>query len=224
MALQVIGAGFGRTGTASLKIALEKLGYNKTYHMRELIQHPEQIIFWEQLEKGEDPDWEKLFEGYKATVDFPGCIFYKQIMAKYPAAKVILTTRNADTWWQSAHDTIFAASQDSTSRVMLKVLGVFIPKLRNMSRVFSFARRIIWEKMYEEKFLNKEFAKSVFRKFNEDVVAYVPKEKLLVFEIKDGWKPLCKFLDVDVPNEPFPRVNDTEEFNNRRKFFGRKKT
>lgn len=221
MAVEVIGAGFGRTGTASLKIALEKLGYNKTYHMSELIQHPEQIIFWEQLKNGETPDWEKLFDGYKATVDFPGCIFYKQLIAQYPEAKVILTTRDAGKWWQSAHDTIYAASQDKSSRILLKMLGIFIPKLNNLSRVFSFAR-IIWDKMYEGRFLDKEFAKSVFNKFNEEVVAFVPKEKLLVFEIKEGWEPLCKFLNVPVPNEPFPRVNDTEEFNNRRKFFKRK--
>jgi hypothetical protein len=223
MSIQIIGAGFGRTGTASLKLALEKLGYDKCYHMSELIQHPEQVVYWEALRAGQGPDWETLFAGYKATVDFPGCMYYKEMMKRYPNAKVILTLRDADKWWQSANDTIYGVSKNKGMRIALNIIGLFVPKLRKMNRVFSFARTTIWEQMFHGKFEDKEYAKSIFRKFNEDVIASVPKEKLLIFEVKDGWEPLCKFLNVPVPAEPFPKVNDTEEFNNRRKFWRKKK-
>src|SRR6476661_1464331 len=132
MSIQIIGAGFGRTGTASLKIALEKLGYNKCYHMSELIQNPDQVVYWQTLQAGKEPDWEDLFKGYKATVDFPGCMYYKQMMVKYPDAKVILTLRDADKWWQSAHDTIYRASRDKTMRTFMNIMGIFVPKLRKM--------------------------------------------------------------------------------------------
>jgi hypothetical protein len=223
MSIQIIGAGFGRTGTASLKLALEQLGYDKCYHMSELIQHPEQVIYWQTLQAGNQPDWNELFKGYKATVDFPGCMYYKQIMARYPDAKVILTIRDADKWWQSANDTIYRATQDTTMRRLLNIIGLFVPKLRKMGKVFEFARITIWEKMFRGKFEDKEFAKATFNKFNEEVLASVPKDKLLVFEVKQGWEPLCTFLNVPVPAEPFPKVNDTEEFNNRRKLWKRKK-
>ncbi|MES2622592.1 MAG: sulfotransferase family protein [Bacteroidota bacterium] len=223
MSIQIIGAGFGRTGTASLKLALEKLGFDKCYHMSELIQNPQQVIHWETLQAGGEPDWETLFSGYKATVDFPGCMYYRQMMKKYPDAKVILTIRDADKWYKSASDTIYRVSKDNTARTFIKILGFFIPKVRNMARVFAFASNTLWKKMFAGRFEDKEFAKLVFNKFNNDVIAYVPKEKLLIFEIKQGWEPLCKFLNVPVPAEPFPKVNDTEEFNNRRKLFKRKK-
>ncbi len=222
MSIQIIGAGFGRTGTASLKLALEKLGFDKCYHMSELIQNPQQVTYWETLQAGGEPDWETLFTGYKATVDFPGCMYYKQMMKKYPAAKVILTVRDPDKWYKSASDTIYRVGQDKTGKAFLKIIGIFVPKLRQMARVFAFATDTLWVKMFSNRFEDKEFAKSVFTKFNNDVIATVPKEKLLIFEIKEGWEPLCKFLNVPVPDEPFPKVNDTEEFNNRRKLFRRK--
>jgi hypothetical protein len=224
MSIQIIGAGFGRTGTASLKLALERLGYSKCYHMSELIQNPEQVKYWQTLQAGKEPDWNDLFKGYKATVDFPGCMYYKQMMVKYPDAKVILTMRDADKWWQSAHDTIYSASANTRMRVVMRIMGFFLPKLKRMSRVFDFANTVIWEKMFSGRFLDKEFAKPIFNKFNEEVIASVPKDKLLIFEVKQGWEPLCTFLNVPVPNEPFPKVNDTEEFNNRRKFWRKKKT
>jgi hypothetical protein len=223
MSIQIIGAGFGRTGTASLKLALERLGYSKCYHMSELIQNPEQVKYWKALQDRNEPDWNDLFKGYKATVDFPGCMYYKQLMVKYPEAKVILTLRDADKWWQSAHDTIYRATDNTGMRVVFNFIGLFVPKLRKMGRVFDFARTTIWEQMFEGKFLNKEFAKATFNKFNQDVITAVPKDKLLIFEVKQGWEPLCTFLNVPVPNEAFPKVNDTEEFNNRRKFWKRKK-
>jgi hypothetical protein len=222
MSIEIIGAGFGRTGTASLKIALEKLGYDKCYHMSELIQNPEKIGYWETLQKGGEPDWEDLFAGYKATVDFPGCLWYKQMMKKYPDAKVILTVRDPEKWYKSAYDTIYQAGPTGM-KIVLQVVALFSKKVNNMLRVFTFAQKTCWKEMFQDRFEDKQYAMDRFNKFNEEVMAYVPKEKLLIMNIQEGWEPLCKFLGKPVPAEAFPRVNDTEEFNNRRKLFKRKK-
>jgi hypothetical protein len=223
MAIEIIGAGFGRTGTLSLKFALEKLGYDKTYHMMELIATPEHLKHWQQLEAGGEPDWDELFENYKASVDFPGCIYYKEMMKRYPNAKVILTVRDPEKWYKSCSDTI-AKDMPPVATAIMSVVSLVNPKLRKMMGVFRFAKKTVWKRFFQDRFhSDKEFAMKVFTDFNEEVKKFVPADKLLVFEVKDGWAPLCKFLNKAVPLESFPKVNDTEEFNNRRKIFARKR-
>src|SRR5947208_5972250 len=122
MSLQVIGSGVGRTGTHSLKLALEQLGFGKCYHMMELFQNPEGLIHFQQAERGETVDWDKLFEGYKSAVDYPVARYYKQLIAAYPNAKIIHTLRDAESWYQSAIETIFWATNPSAGRMLSLLL------------------------------------------------------------------------------------------------------
>jgi len=212
MALQIIGTGQGRTGTMSLKLALEILGYGKCYHMFELFQHPEEIVYFEQAEKGEKVDWDKLFEGYKSAVDFPVIRYYKELMAKYPDAKLIHTTREVDSWYKSVSDTIFWASKPSFGRIFKMMVKVpFSSTLRKRLRILKYNGALL-DKFYGKDLKNKEAVTKVFKDYNEDVLKSVPHERLLVFDVKSGWEPLCKFLNVAVPSVPFPRSNSTDEF------------
>lgn len=217
MALQVIGAGIGRTGTLSLKYALEKLGYVKTYHMMELFQDPSRVNEWETLARKEEPNYDRLFEGYTAAVDFPPALYYKEFMKKYPDAKVILTVRDAEKWYKSASDTIFKAIFSPAKRILLSLPAMFSPKLRGILRIAVYIQSGIFRKMFPFGVQSKEQVIEVFNKWNEEVIRNVPAEKLLVFNVKDGWAPLCAFLNKPIPAENFPKVNSTEEFNSRRR-------
>ena len=108
MALKVIGAGFGRTGTKSLQLALEKLGFTDCYHMEALFRNPHHVKHWQDAHNKNNPDWESLFDGYQACVDFPASIYYNELAQNYPEAKVVLSTRDAEKWYQSALSTIFS--------------------------------------------------------------------------------------------------------------------
>src|SRR3712207_228473 len=117
MAIEVIGAGFGRTGTMSLKVALEELGFGPCYHMIELFGHPEHVELWETASQGKPVDWEKLFSGYRATTDWPACSFYGELMQRYPNAKVILTVRDPDRWYESTYNTIYGMRRMISSSI-----------------------------------------------------------------------------------------------------------
>lgn len=212
MPLKVIGTGMGRTGTHSLKLALEELGFGKCYHMAELFENPHGIHHFHKAEKGEDPDWDTLFEGYQSAVDYPVTRYYKQLINHYPDAKIIHTIRDPESWYKSASETIIWASKPSLGRmVKLMVKLPFSPGLRKQMPVLKFNGNLIdWEfgKNYKDKF-------EVIKRFdthNETVLKTVPKEKLLVFHPKDGWEPLCAFLQVPIPDKPFPESNKRDEF------------
>lgn len=206
VALKVIGAGFGRTGTASLKAALEELGFDKCYHMTEVFPHPEHVPVWQAAAEGKPVDWDKLFEGYQAMVDWPGCAFYKELMQHYPDAKVILSVRDPEAWYKSATDTIYSMSRRGSP---MSLVPLFIPNLRRFVRMVS---TIIWRDTFDNRFEDRAYALSVFNDHIAEVERTVPPEKLLVYEVKEGWEPLCTFLEVSVPNKPFPRLNDSATF------------
>lgn len=197
MGLKVIGAGFGRTGTLSLKQALQRLGFNKCHHMMELFPSEPQQQFWHDAAFGKQMDWDAVFEGYEASVDWPSCAFYQQLMVKYPDAKVILSVRDADKWFDSASETIFKTMDATKAQNTLQ--GQMVQKL-------------IVEDTFAGKHLDRDYAKSVFTAHNEEVRRVVPAERLLEFEASMGWQPLCDFLGVAVPEEDYPRTNSTEQF------------
>lgn len=207
MALKVIGAGFGRTGTASLKAALEELGFDKCYHMQEVFPQPQHVPVWQAASEGKPVDWDKLFDGYQATVDWPGCTFYKELMAHYPDAKVLLNVRDPEAWYRSTTNTIYRMSQRGFPA---SLVPLFIPRLRRFIRMVT---TLIWQKTFDNRFGDKAYALEVFEKHNAEVKRTVPAEKLLVYEVKEGWEPLCAFLGVPVPDKPFPRLNDSAAFN-----------
>lgn len=201
MALKVIGAGFGRTGTLSLKAALEKLGFVKTHHMLEVIPNSKQVNYWYEIGEGGKPDWDSVFEGFEACVDFPASSYYKELLAHYPDAKVILTVRDADKWYQSTINTIYRFGT-----ITPKWARALFPRIRKTQ---SLADNNVWRRVFDDRFEDEDYAKQVFHDHTAEVKASVPSEKLLVFEVAQGWEPLCAFLEVPVPDEPFPRLNDT---------------
>ena len=209
MVLQIIGAGYGRTGTTSLKIALEELGFGPCYHMIEVLTHPTYPPLWNRLPSN-DPRWDTIFKNYKSTVDFPASIFYKQLMEKYPDAKVILSVRSdADSWYDSAHETIYELTNSRTIGFKIFSHLLFFLSIRT---AFEMVEKLIWKGTFEGKFGDKNFAKKKYQEHIDDVIRNVPKEKLLIFNVKEGWEPLCKFLNVPVPVSNFPHVNDKAEF------------
>jgi hypothetical protein len=204
MALEVIGAGFGRTGTLSLKAALERLGYVKTHHMLEVLPSKKQSLLWLDVAKGNPPQWDEIFDGYAACVDHPASSYYEEIMQHYPNAKIVLSVRDADTWYKSASSTIYALPKAIPAWAKF-----LIPRMR---RTLDMGNGTVWEKLFHGRFGDENYAKKIFLEHIEQVKTKVPSEKLLVFEVKQGWEPLCAFLGCDVPDEPFPHLNDAANF------------
>jgi len=217
MAIEIIGAGFGRTGTHSLKLALQRLVFSKCYHMEDLVRNPENLHYWEDAREGKHVDWDELFKGYRAAVDFPANMFYKDFMKLYPDAKVILTMRDPENWYKSFGDTIIRQSNPSLKQIVSMSFKLpFNKKLWKQLRVFKYANEYL-DDMFEGRFYeDKEKAINFFNNWNDRIKNTVPAEKLLIYEVKNGWKPLCDFLGCSVPDEPFPRSNTTAEFNTRK--------
>lgn len=199
MALQVIGAGLGRTGTFSLKFALEILGYDPCHHMTEVWANlSDQLPKWLGIVGGER-NWDDVFDGYSGAVDYPACTFWRELIVRYPEAKVILTTRNPESWFASVHETIFS------------------PSMRNMldaGPVRTFMDGTVWGDLGEG-IDDPDFMTAYFNHWNAQVIASVPADKLLVFEAKDGWEPLCRFLDKPIPGIAYPRTNSRDEIKHR---------
>jgi hypothetical protein len=210
----VIGAGFGRTGTLSLKVALEMLGFGPCYHMTEFFEHPEHVPLWEAAARKEDVDWEDIFDDYQATTDWPAAPFYERLAQRYSEAKVILTVRDPESWYESARDTIFAAQSMSDSP-LFAVVGLVVPRLRNIRRSVRLVDDLAWRGAFGGRFEDHDHAITVFKAGNEEVKERIPAERLLVYEISEGWAPLCAFLGVEEPDEPFPRLNDKAVFQGR---------
>ncbi len=214
MSIKIIGAGFPRTGTNTLKVSLEQLGFTKTYHMKELLVHPHELQFWQTLRETGTTDWDALYNGYQATVDFPCYPWYKEHMKQYPDAKVILSTRPFEKWYDSVYSTIWQA-QMPPSEEQKKEMGEKLaanPGLAASMKCVKFAGEVIMNDHFQGKFLDKELAEKIFNKHHEDVKAYVPADKLLVFDVSEGWQPLCEFLGVPQPEEPIPHLNKKENF------------
>ena len=213
--LQVIGAGLGRTGTLSMKLALEELGFSPCHHMSETLKHPDREHHFRSILKDvEDEEAIKaVFEGFKATVDQPGNIFYEVFMKLSPDAKVILTVRDSpEAWAKSAGNTIFGCNK--ASNWFQWKLNRFLWDIFEPSQI-----KMIHKLMSNSKFHGvdpnnpKTDLAQMYSDWNRRVIETVPEEKLLVFNVKEGWKPLCDFLGVQVPDKPFPKVNSTEEWN-----------
>jgi hypothetical protein len=200
MALQVIGAGLGRTGTLTLKTALEKLGFGPCHHMLEVFANPQQVPFWNRAANGEDVDWEEVFGDYGASVDWPSAHFYAELADRYPDAKVILSLRDPGRWYESMAETILKS---------MSMMGLEQPFPDD--HPFWFGGTIIPQKTFGFDFSEGNVL-AAFERHNAEVRRRIPAERLLVFEAAQGWEPLCAFLGVPAPDEPFPRVNSREEF------------
>jgi hypothetical protein len=216
--LEVIGAGLGRTGTLSLHAALERLGFAPCDHMTNNFTHPERFALWLDAARrkrgGEPIDWRPLFAGYRATLDWPGAFFWRELTAAHPDAKVILTIRDPERWYDSARATIYAASRarddDLATRLIAKTVAWLDPRAGHGFRV---VQETVWDGTFAGRFEDRAEALRIFADHNREVEATIPPHRLLIFDVKQGWEPLCAFLGVSVPEgEPFPHANDSVDF------------
>lgn len=203
MALEIIGTGFGRTGTASLKIALEELGFGPCHHMHEVLANPPQVAHWQAVAAGRPVDWDEVFAGYRSQVDWPGAHPWRELVAHFPRAKVIHSLRPEESWWRSFSTTI--------ARVMVNP-GALPPLPPHVGAMIEAARSIIQEETFGGRATNRDAALAAYRRREAEVRAEVPADRLLVYDVAEGWEPLCRFLGVKVPEKPFPKVNSREEF------------
>jgi hypothetical protein len=206
--MRVIGAGFGRTGTASLKRALEQLGFGPCHHMEEVLKHPEEVPTWERAARGETIDWKTFMRPWGSSCDFPSSLYYSELMEAFPDAKVILSTRDPGSWYASMAETIVPMYKRFPNRLVLPWLPIVSAPRRVMDGTSAQVEII-------DRFEEREHVLARYEAHVAEVERAVPAERLLVFEAKQGWAPLCEFLGVPVPSGPFPRVNDTAEFKRR---------
>ncbi|PPU94212.1 sulfotransferase family protein [Xanthomonas albilineans] len=190
MSLQVIGAGLGRTGTLSLKFALEHLGFGPCYHATEVAATMRKALpLWNAAERGA-ADWAAIFAGYRSTTDHPGCYYWRELIDVYPDAKVILTVRDPESWFESVTQTILVPGKKST------FLG---PEGEEFSKFLK--------KHFAGRSEDRAFMVDYFKRWNEQVVETVPADRLLVFSSQQGWAPLCAFLGVPVPTHAYPHLH-----------------
>ena len=199
MGIKVFSAGFGRTGTLSLKLALEELGFGPCHHMKEVIENgPVQVPLWHAAADGH-PDFVALYKGYNSAVDWPTAAFWRELAAGNPDAKVILSTRSAESWYSSFSETILAS--------LLARENWPPPAVPWLSMVV----KVVIDRSLGGR-TDKEGVIATFHAHEAAVKAEIPASRLLVHTAKDGWEPLCAFLGVPVPATPYPRTNSKEEF------------
>jgi hypothetical protein len=197
MPLKVIGSGLGRTGTLSLKAALEHIGFGPCHHMVEVFMDPDSIPLWIAAGEGH-PDWDPIFKDFASVVDYPGCIFFRQLAEHYPDAKVLHSTRDPDDWFDSTQATIFSPGSPAIN-------GEGPPPFQ---RFFE----VLFRSRFGDKVNDRQFMTDYFRRHEDEVLTGIPADRLLVFRASDGWGPLCNFLGVPIPPEPYPRTNTRDAF------------
>lgn len=201
--MDIIGAGLGRTGTLSTKAALEQLGYGPCHHMVELLVEGRTIEGFAAAARGEQVDWTEVLDGYGSCVDWPGCDYHAQLAEAFPDAKLVLNVRDGESWYESVQESIFktwTAVKDGNGPIKGKKLEV----LRDT---------VFGEKgTFEGRFEDKDFILKKVAARTEEIIATYSPDRLLVFDVKQGWEPLCTFLDKPVPDTEFPRLNDRAQF------------
>ena len=202
MTLEVIGPGFGRTGTNSLRRALEQLGFGPCHHMYEFGEHPEQLPRWEALARGDAVDWDEVFAGYRAQVDWPGARYWRELCAYYPDAKVVLSVREPHGWYDSMEKTIVP---------YLDMCGTHDDEGRNRRSLMN--NELINVQTFDGRISERAYAIDRFNAHIAEVQAEIAPDRLLTFDVREGWEPLCAFLGVDVPDTDFPNTNSSKDFN-----------
>jgi hypothetical protein len=198
--MKVIGSGFGRTGTLSMKQALEELGVGPCYHMEEVMRHRGHVDVWHRVGQGQGADWQELFADFESAVDFPASVVYRELLDAFPDAKVVHTVRDPQKWYDSTFETIY---QGRT--LMPRWLRRVVPLAGRFTEMVDL---LIWDGLFDGRFEDRDYAIARFEEWTAEVVATVPPERLLVFDVHDGWEPLCDFLGVLQPDRDFPRVNN----------------
>ena len=202
MTLKIIGPGFGRTGTKSTKDALETLGFGPCHHMYEVFQNPPQVSVWQDVAAGRQVDFKAAFAGYHSQIDWPGAHVWRELSRTFPEAKVLLTRRPEDSWYRSY------------SRTIGKFMKVYPsldlpPHIRDMADAMT---EMVINPTFGGADHDKDAAIAAYRKRTEEVQAEIAPERLLIYDVAEGWEPLCAFLEVRVPDMPFPHQNRKEDF------------
>lgn len=204
MALEIIGAGFGRTGTESMKRALEMIGYGPCYHMYEVMPHKERYETWQGIYDGDiNPDWDVVFDGFKATVDWPAARYWRELAEHYPKAKIVLTYRDAESWYASMEKTILTF-------------------LRDPEKTEGMAARLRRD-VFEDEVHNRDHVISVYERNVTAVQNAFGSDRLLTYELGSGWEPLCRFLELDIPSDPYPSGNESAIFHAKDENLGNKR-
>lgn len=202
-----------RTATTTQMIALEQLGFGRCYHMRDLLADLETgLPLWERAAEG-SPDWEQIFGDANSTVDWPSARYYRELIDYYPDAKVLLSVRDGDSWVRSMRETVWGIFHgDSVLHHVSEARAALDPLWQ---RYIALMFRMSWDDstgvLAGDTYSDAGLAAAMNR-WNEEVKSTVPADRLLEWYPTDGWEPLCEFLEVDVPGEPVPRVNDTASF------------
>jgi hypothetical protein len=201
MTIQLVGAGLGRTGTMSLKLALERLLGGTCHHMMEVFAHPDEVPVWHAAMRGEPVDFPQFLAGYTAIVDYPGAAVWRELAAAFPDAPVLLSTRaSAEAWWESASNTILVRRPDVAVDERRRMVDEMF--LRSLGGDIS----------------DREAVTAAYEAHNAAVRSEIPAGRLVEYQPGDGWGPLCAALDLPVPDEPFPHTNTREEFRERAGF------
>ena len=197
--MHVIGAGVGRTGTYSLKLAINQLGLGPCHHMEEVLHNlPVQVPLWSAALNG-NPDWRAIYSGYDSAVDWPTAGFFRELLEEYPSARFVLTHRSPENWADSFGATIY------------QLLATSDQAPPDMQDWLAMASAVVARTGFPVG-LDRDGLIKAFVAHNEAVKKTIPAAQLLVYEVKDGWEPLCKFLGASIPADPFPRTNDRAEF------------
>ncbi len=206
--VQVIGAGFGRTGTASTKAALEHLGYGPCHHMSELFAHPHTVPEWSRAASGGHVHWVRLLAGYASAVDWPSAHFWRELAGAFPTAKVLLTTRDPDGWYDSVAKTIYRQRYPDVAAMPPELRTRFesVPGLREQPRLVE---DLIWQGTFHGRFADRAYAIGVYQEHLATVRATIPPERLLEYDVRQGWRPVCDFLGTPVPAAEFPWLDST---------------
>lgn len=210
--MKLIGVGFGRSGTMSLKGALEQLGADPCFHMIDLIMgenRERDLPKWQKVADGEQVDWEDVFDGWEATVDWPGCTRWREVVAAFPEAPVLLNYRDFEGFYKSCQNTILAVKQAAMAGELTPDASREPPS----PILWEVIEKLIWQGDFQGRFDDKEWVRQMYYDRIETIKNEVPSDRLIVWELgKDGWEPLADALGVPVPDEPFPHLHDTNEF------------
>jgi hypothetical protein len=210
--ITVIGAGMPRTGTLSLKSALDRLGFGPSYHMFELMRRPGRVDGWLAAAEGRPVDFDALLDGYRSAVDWPASFFYRQLADAYPDAKVVLTVRDPQRWFDSSERLLRSSHLRS---MVSRPVSTLVPLVGRMNRLMSHISATTFRIDHETAMrgtVGRARAVEGFERHNAEVRRAIPADRLLVFDVREGWAPLCAFLGVPVPDEPFPHDNEAGTF------------
>ena len=210
--MKMIGVGFGRSGTMSLKAALEELGADPCFHMIDLIMGENKerdLPYWVKIADRESVDWHEVFEPWEATVDWPACSRWEELIEAFPDVQVLLNYRDFDGFYESCKNTILAVKEAAMAGEIEQDANRDQPA----PELWEVIEKLIWQGDFQGRFRDKERVRDLYFKRIETIKATVPPDRLIVWELGvDGWEPLADALGVEAPDKPFPHLHDTNEF------------